>query len=580
VSPVRGTSPACAVLAVAALALGSVRASGQQPAPSPVIQAMRSELDRSVRAFARQPTPTFFVSYEITDAQALTITGSFGTITGNRRSHRRALTVDVRVGDPKFDNTHQVRGGFPGFADFLNFADGETAVPIDDDTAAIRAALWSETDRRYRRAVQQLSWLKTNAAVAVQADDTSPDFSAEPPERYAEVVASLAVDPASWEAKVRRYTLPFARYGDIYDAQAAFDATVETRWYVNSEGSVVQTSQPVYRLSLSAYAKADDGMELPRYETFTAFDPGGLPDDAAVLRAVQRMIDDLHALRRAPIVDPYTGPAILSGRASAVFFHEVFGHRVEGHRQKREDEGQTFKADVHQRVLPEGFSVYADPTLRRIGSTDLAGSYRFDDEGVAARRVTVVDNGTLENFLMSRSPIEGFAHSNGHGRGQMGFVPVARQSNLIVRVAQPRTREALRRMLIEAIHREHKPFGLLFDDIEGGFTITQRDVPNAFQVLPVMVYRVWPDGREELVRGVDFVGTPLTAFSRIVAADDETAVFNGMCGAESGFVPVSAVSPGVFVAQVEVQKKSSSPERPPVLPPPFAVPGAAPHDRP
>lgn len=187
---------------------------------------------------------------------------------------------------------------------------------------------------------------------------------------------------------------------------------------------------------------------------------------------------------------------------------------------------------------------------------------------MAARPVTVVDSGVLKNFLMSRTPIEGFPVSNGHGRSQAGQAPVARQSNLIVRVAQPRSRDDLKRMLIEEIVRQGKPFGLLFDDIEGGFTITQRTLPNAFNVLPVMVYRVFPDGRQELVRGVDLVGTPLTVFSRVVAGDDDVQVFNGMCGAESGFIPVSAVSPGLFVSQVEVQKKAKSSTLPPILPPP------------
>ena len=126
-------------------------------------------------------------------------------------------------------------------------------------------------------------------------------------------------------------------------------------------------------------------------------------------------------------------------------------------------------------------------------------------------------------------------------------------------------------MLLDQVKKENKPFGLLFDDIQGGFTLTQRTIPNAFNVLPIMVYRMYPDGREELVRGVDLIGTPLIAFSRIVAADDQVGVFNGICGAESGSVPAAAASPGILVSQIEVQKKEKSQERPPLLPPPFEV---------
>ena len=541
-------------------------AAAQTRASSPVLDAMRTELARSLTTFKGQPTAPYFLSYEITEAHTVNVAGSFGAVTQSGERRHRALDVDLRVGDYRFDNTHPLRGGIPGRA-FMGF-DGIAEMPVDDDAGAIRAALWYATDRKYKRAVEQLTWVKTNAAVGVAAEDTAPDFSAELRESYTEPVARISVDRRVWEDKIRRYTAPFARYGDIYEAEAVLIAQVDSRWYVNSEGTEIQTSQPIYRLYVSAFSKADDGMELPRYESFWAFTPEGLPSDRVVLAAVQKMIDDLHALRRAPALEPYTGPAILSGRASAVFFHEVFGHRVEGHRQKLGLEGQTFKKKVNESVLPAGFSVYFDPTLRRLGGTDLGGFYRYDDEGVKARRVAVVEHGILKTFLMARTPIEGFASSNGHGRAQLGLAPVARQSNLVVETSEPHSQAELKRMLIDEIKRENKPYGLLFDDIEGGFTITMRFIPNAFNVMPVMVYRVYPDGREELVRGVDFIGTPLTTFSKIVAADDHLAVFNGMCGAESGWVPVSAVSPGVFVSQVEVQKKLKSGERPPILPPP------------
>jgi len=312
-------------------------------------------------------------------------------------------------------------------------------------------------------------------------------------------------------------------------------------------------------------------MELPRYESFAALNPKDLPDDAAVLKAVDKMIADLKALREAPVVDPYTGPAILSGRATAVFFHEVFGHRIEGHRQKNENEGQTFKKMVGQPVLPAFLSVDFDPTLKHYAGVDLVGSYEFDDEGVRARPLVAVKDGVLENFLMGRSPIEGFPNSNGHGRAQAGFEPVARQSNLVIVNSKPISRDELKKQLIAQIKEQNKPFGLFFDDIQGGFTLTGRTIPNAFNVIPVMVYRVYPDGKEELVRGVDLVGTPLTVFSKILAADDEKAVFNGICGAESGQVPVSASGPGILISQIEVQKKSKSQERPPILPAPFAA---------
>jgi len=552
---------------LALVAAPAARAKTPAATPAPVIQAMKDELSHSLQALKEQPTKPYFLSYEITETQTLSVTGAFGAMTRSQQNRRRQLDVDLRVGDYSLDNTHAVRGGSTDPGARMSFVE----VPVEDDVAAIRSVLWYHTDEKYNRAVEQLTKVKTNVRVKVEEQDRSADFSKEPAETFSEPVLAVKADRAAWEQKVRRYTAPFARHGDIYDGEAALSASGETRWYVNSDGSAIQTSQMQYRLSIRAMTKADDGMELPRYESFSAFSPEGLPDDATVARVVDGMIRDLEVLRAAPVVEPYTGPAILSGRAAGVFFHEIFGHRVEGHRQKSVDDSQTFKKKMGEPILPDSFSVHFDPTVMRAAATDLMGAYRFDNQGVRARRVTVVERGVLKGFLMSRSPIEGFPGSNGHGRKQAGYTPVSRQSNLIVDVAQPLSRAALKQRLLDEVKAAGKPFGLLFQDIQGGFTFTGRFAPNAFNVTPIMVYRVLPDGREELVRGVDLIGTPLTAFSRIEAADDQLDVFNGTCGAESGGVPVSAVAPDVLVGQIEVQKKAQSQERPPVLPAPVGL---------
>ena len=535
-------------------------------AETALLQAMQEELTRSFSSLQKQPVPPYYLSYEITETEGVRVEASFGVLTYSNESRRRQLDIDLRVGDYAFDNTHQVRGGPRNWSDRYS----RIRIPIEDDPDAIRSVLWYHTDKKYKRAIEQLTTVKTNVRVKVEEEDQSDDFSKEPVEHYVEDIASFDISRDEWGARLKKYTAPFAQYGDIYEAEASLSASISTRQYVNSEGSKIQTSQVLYRLFIYAFTKADDGMELPRYESFSAFTPEGLPSDDEVLALVERIIADLHALRDAPIVAPYTGPAILSGRASGVLFHEIFGHRIEGHRQKREDEGQTFKKKIGEKVLPETFSVYFDPTQTSSADKDLVGAYAYDNQGVRAQRVAVVENGIFHRFLMSRSPIENFPNSNGHGRKQPGYAPVARQSNLIVETSDPLTRDQLKKMLIEQCRMEGKEFGLYFEDIQGGFTITGRTFPNAFNVLPIMVYRIYTDGREELVRGVDLIGTPLTAFSQIAAADDQIGVFNGICGAESGGVPVAAVSPGIFISQIEVQKKEKSQERRPVLEAPFS----------
>jgi len=341
--------------------------------------------------------------------------------------------------------------------------------------------------------------------------------------------------------------------------------------YVSTEGSAVAAPATMIRLIVQAETRADDGMDLIRVETYQALTPDQLPAETQIGADIQKMAADLAELRKAPIAEPYDGPALLSGRAAAVFFHEVLGHRLEGHRQRGENEGQTFTKKVNQVVLPEFLSVVDDPTMRQLNGTPLAGWYEFDNEGEPAERADLIENGVLKDFLTSRTPFKGFAQSNGHGRGQPGLMPTGRQGNLIVTSTKTAPDAELRLKFIEDIKKQGKPYGLYFEDIQGGFTLTMRSLPQAFQVLPVMVWRVYADGRpDELVRGVDIVGTPLAALTHIELTGDKTDVFNGVCGAESGWVPVSAAAPAMLFSEMEVQKRAQSHNRPPILPPPTA----------
>ena len=526
------------------------------------LETMEGELRRSLEVLAEQPDPVYFLSYEITEDKVVSVYGSFGAVGGWNESEQRGLDIDLRVGSPKLDNTHELRRGGAMPRQRVRMQ-----APVSD-TEALRAMLWRWTDHEYKQASERFTQVKADVQVTVAAEDQAGDFSEHGPERATEELVSLDVDRAAWEAKVRKYTAPFRASKHILSANALVWADAETRWYVNSEGSAIRTANTFYRISISATTRADDGMVLPRSEQFFALSPDGLPPDEEVMATVHGMVAELEALRTAPIVEPYAGPAILSGPASGVFFHEILGHRLEGHRQKSVRDGQTFRRMVGQSVLPENFSVYFDPTVTQVAGNDLVGSYRFDNEGVKARRVPVIENGILTGFLMGRIPIEGFPKSNGHGRKNTGYRTVARQSNLFVDVADRHTRSELKAMLLEAVAREDKPFGLFFDRIEGGYTFTGRSIPNSFNVTPTMVYRIHPDGSEELVRGADLIGTPLTTFSRIVAGGGELAVFNGTCGAESGLVPVAAISPSILVAQIEVQKKATPQSRLPILSPP------------
>lgn len=531
-----------------------------------VISTMKQEMVRSLAVLKKQPVLPYFVSYELTDNHGLSVSASLGAVTQRSDERTRLLDIDLRVGDYKLDNTHALRSEFA----MTTFGQVRAAMPLDDDPQALAVALWLETDRHYKQAMQRYQAVKADDQITTAKEDQSPDFSAAAAQTYYEPMASFSFDRDAWEARVRRYSAAFRDLPDIQSANVYASGEIETRRYVNSDGSEIRMSMPFYRLQLDASIKAPDGERLPLHREFLSFEPEGMPDDATVMQTVEEMKRVLAVLRNAPVAEPYTGPAILSGRASAVFFHEIFGHRIEGDRLKNDDDAQTFKKKIGQAVLPSFLSVYSDPTLRHLGSTDLVGYYPYDDEGVKTHRVAVVERGVFRNFLLSRSPVAGFPGSNGHGRRQQGYEVEARQSNLLVESTRTVSRAELKRLLIERVKAAKKPYGLFFDDITGGFTFTSRSLPNSFAVLPTVVYRIYPDGREELVRGLNLIGTPLIAFSKISATDDEAGIFNGMCGADSGWVPVSAVAPGMLIDQIEVQRKEKSKAQDPILPAPAA----------
>jgi predicted Zn-dependent protease len=530
----------------------------QSPA---LLKTLSEELDRNFRILKEKADPPpYFISYEVTEYQFQTVAATLGALTLNTSGRSRHMDVSLRVGSPKLDNYHRIRG------DRAQFTSG-ASISIDDNPAPIKQHIWLETDRAYRAAAERLIKIKSNAQVNVAAEDPSDDFSPEPASVHAEELPPLRFSADQWAGHLRRLSLTFNKYPNILTSSISIVAQRETKYLVNTEGSRLQHGRNFIRLSVSAQARAADGMNLGVGTTLDTTEPSRMPGDVTILAAIDRVAKDLEALLQAPVVEPFLGPAIFSGRAAGVFFHEIFGHRIEGHRQKDETEGQTFTKKVGTSVLPEFLSVVFDPTMKKFQDTDLNGSYAYDDEGVAARRLVTVENGILKTFLMSRSPIKGFEHSNGHGRRQPGLEVVSRQSNLLVESGRAVPETRLREMLIEEIKRQNKPYGLYFAEVTGGFTTTARAGMQAFKVLPIVVYRVYPDGRpDELVRGADIVGTPLASFAKILATSDRPEVFNGYCGAESGNVPVSAVAPAILVSEIEIEKKEKSQDKPPLVP--------------
>ncbi|MFA4852044.1 MAG: metallopeptidase TldD-related protein [Bacteroidales bacterium] len=529
---------------------------------------LKEELNRNMDTLKKEKTAPYYLSYRVNDVRTYSIETSFGQIIKSGWSHNRRLCAQVRVGNDTIDNTHPIKGEDYGWFDW----DSGIDLPIENVSEGIKQVLWKETDKQYRKSADLYAKVLANIAVKVEDEDKSADFSKEKPVVYNEAPlneANLAFDIKLWEEKLKNYSAIFLQNKDVIEGTANFTYIIGRKYFVSDDGSNITENRVTCRVMVNGKTQAEDGMDLPLYNSYFGLYPGDLPSNEVIVNETKKLSETLTKLRSAPVVDSYTGPALLSGKSAGVFFHEIFGHRIEGQRMKDESDAQTFKKKVGEKVLNENLSIIFDPTISKFKNFFLNGAYKYDDQGQLGKKLTIVENGILKNFLMSRTPIEGFSNSNGHGRAQAGMQAVSRQSNMIVESNKPLTTEQLKQALIDEAKKQGKEYGYLFVNTVGGFTTTGRYMPNAFNVTPTEVYRIYTDGRpDELVRGVNLVGTPLSIFSNIEAAGDDYGLFTGTCGAESGSVPVSSVCPTLFVKQIETQRKVKNQTKLPILPRP------------
>ena len=533
-----------------------------------LLQTLRSEADRNLAELKKQPIPAYYISYRVYDLTAHSISANFGNLIQSRPYTQRLFNAAVRVGSPEMDNTREIKEtNERGYAE--SNPSGYGTLGLEDNPEAWRVTLWQKTDAMYVEATKRFEKVKANVAVKVSSEDQSDDFTTETPEKYAEKPVKFTdakFDPKTWEERMKKYSAVFKENKDIIDASSSFTIELTHKYFADTDGAEIFENRLCYRIGMNASAKADDGMDIPLYKSYFAYDLKDLPSDEQIMADAKWMSETISQLRTAPVVDSYSGPVLMSGQAASVFFHEIFGHRIEGARLKDESDAQTFKKKVGDLVLPEDMSVIFEPQLKKSKGFPMNGQYVFDDEGMRGQRVEIVKNGKLNSFLMNRTPIEGFSKSNGHGRGQIQLNTFTRQSNTIIESSNPKKDKELRAMMIEQLKTEGKEYGYLMDQVAGGFTMTGRYMPNAFNVTPYLVYRIYADGRpDEMVRGVDLVGTPLAIFSQITACGADYDVFNGTCGAESGGVPVSCISPTLYVKMVETQRKGRSQSQPPIL---------------
>jgi len=533
--------------------------------PDWVLSTMTRELKRNQERL-RLPgyEAPYFIAYTVHDLDRVYLAGRSGALFQNQRIQNRTVNVDVRVGDYAMDSSEDQEDLFNPDQKYVPNQQG----PIERSEAALSRVLWLQSDFKYKSAL--MSYLKVRAKQVNQPKSrTTGSMTREEPVHLIESAPAFRFDSKTWEKAVRRLSGAFLDYPQVFDSSVEVSATRHTRYIVTTEGTLVKTVDDYLMVLASAVVRAEDGQLLEDSVYHYARSADGLPPPERIEAEIRAMAERLCRLREAPVLDPATVPVLMSPEATGVFFHETIGHRLEGQRQEDQEEGRTFKGHLGRRILPEFVDVADDPTLTAWDGIPLNGHYRVDDEGVRASRASLVESGVLRGFLLSRRPVEGFEHSNGHGRSDGFQRPVGRMATLVVQGRTPVSPERLREMLLEEVRRQHKPYGLIIETIAGGSTNTSSYGYQAFKGVPRVAYRVDAEtGAMELVRGVEIVGTPLSSINKIVATSDRYGVFNGYCGAESGPVPVSTVAPEMLFAEIELQRSQDTRERAPVLPAP------------
>jgi TldD protein len=515
----------------------------------------------------------YYIAYRVNDTVSHSFMANKGGTVVDKDGASRFLGVEVRVGSGKFDNTHPLRESI----DFTNW-DGyqNVRLPLEPEGLPADKALKIATDFAFRAAKDEFIKIKANVGVRPPDNDTGLDFAPADPARHQDAKVPPIPERKDLDTLYARILTASRRFSNrphLYSSQIECNFRRVEKILVTTEGAALLHRETLGNISLYVETKADDGMILWLSKDFFFRDlPRDFPLDS-LTSAADLLLNRLDTLRAAPVMETYAGPVILKNLAAAVFVHEVFGHRVEGHRQKAVDEGQTFLSKINQPITAPFISIVDDPTREEMGGVPLNGYYRYDDEGVPTRRTLLAENGIFRDFLMSRSVISPKGRSNGHGRAMLGLAVTARMGNTMLETSAPVPFAALRDSLKAMLKRAGKPYGLLLHDISGGFTYTGRDLPQSYRVEPLYVTQIFADGRpDRVVRGVDAVGTPLVSLRQVRAAGNDPAVFNGFCGAESGWIPVSAVSPSLLLESMEFESRARDQNLPPILPPPGVKP--------
>lgn len=570
----------------AALLLCAVAALCQPGGDDPILRAMRDEMARSRQLGVVDDKP-YYIEYAIDDAELYSLSATLGGLFNERRNRLRIPRIQVRVGDYAFDNTNHV------FSDVYTGSRYDPAqFPLDNNYDTLRYSLWLATDRAYKQAAEAIA-RKRAALKNITVTEKVPDFAKAPPVKLIQPAARVPVDGNAWKTRLRELSAIFAGYPEILQSLVDFEVSQTNSYVVNNEGSEIRYPDRVAFLRVRAHALAPDGMIVRDHAEVVTLEPERMPGDAELRRTVTEVAANVQALARAPVGESYSGPVLLEARAAAQWFAELLGRNLSLPRRPVSDPNRPFpfpsselEGRIGSRILPEWMDVVDDPTQKEYRGAALFGFYLVDMEGVAPQPVAVVEKGTLKNFLLTRQPVKEYAASNGRARLPGGFgAKQAAISNLFVKAAQTTAAAGLKQRLLEMAKQRSKPYALAVRKTDfpssGSIDELRRLAASAGTAnkpvsAPLLVYRVYPDGREELVRGLRFRSVTLRTLRDIVAASDEEALFHYMengapfalMGGGNYLAGCTVAAPALLFEDLDLERVQDEQPKLPLVPPP------------
>jgi len=513
-------------------------------AGDPLLDALLTELDRSKAHLKMDQVPApYYIGYRVNDVDDFDAEAAFGALRESQRVHLRILRVVVRVGDYKQDS-------------YYGQGMGETNIlPLDDDPIALRHQIWLSTDQAYKAAGEALAEKQADMKRFTPDPNPVADFSKEPVINALEPIVSLKPDEAAWDKTLEDVTNLYRQYPEIQSVSASARFTAVNEYFVDSEGTATRSGKTTYNLQLNGSAQAEDGMRLSRNPYWMVGRAEELPSREKFLSEAKQALETVVALRKAPIVEEeYRGPVLFAPDAATDVVASLVGANVVGRKPQLGRPNRTvgaFATSYKMRVLPAFLSIVDDPTLKDFEGHSLVGSYDVDNEGVKAQSVKVIENGTLDNYLVGRQPVRDFPLSNGHGRAAPGSFPSPSLGVLLLKSSEAQSPETLRKKIIEMINTQGTPYAYRVETLGPGNS-------------PRLLYRVYADGHEQLVRGAVFNELDVRALrSDLIAVGNDPLVSN-----RTGGVPTTVISPSLLFDELEVKRADMSQDKLPDYPPP------------